>query len=189
MPGAGEHVLGIEPANCNVRGAPLRADGSLVTLEPGQSQRFELQLDVETGADQRRSFRLALFANPTYCIPTDSVAVTTSYREIRLCVLFNCNASPRTASPSSPDDGQALHIVAGDGYLSTLALEAHRTGVALAGYVHERLTGETVDYDEVIADKRILPPLDHPDPAHLILSWQAWTISAAPRRAMPCTPS
>ncbi len=64
------------------------------------------------------------------------------------------------------DDGQALHIVAGDGYLSTLALEAHRTGVALAGYVHERLTGETVDYDEVIADKRILPPLDHPDPAH-----------------------
>ncbi|MDI9549284.1 MAG: GguC family protein [Chloroflexota bacterium] len=68
------------------------------------------------------------------------------------------------------DDGQALHIVAGDGYLSTLALEAHRTGVALAGYVHERLTGETVDYDEVIADKRILPPLDHPDPAHLILS-------------------
>ncbi|MDI9549283.1 MAG: aldose 1-epimerase family protein [Chloroflexota bacterium] len=52
MPGAGEHVLGIEPANCNVRGrAASRADGSLVTLEPGQSQRFELQLDVETGAD------------------------------------------------------------------------------------------------------------------------------------------
>ncbi len=47
MPGAGEHVLGIEPTNCNVRGrAASRADGSLVILEPGESQRFELQLDV-----------------------------------------------------------------------------------------------------------------------------------------------
>jgi hypothetical protein len=68
------------------------------------------------------------------------------------------------------DGGQALRIVAGDGYLRTLALEAHRQGAALADYVQERLTGETVAYDEVIAEKRILPPLDHPDPAHVILS-------------------
>lgn len=51
MPGAGEHVLGIEPANCNVRGrAATRAEGSLVMLEPGESQRFELRLDVDTMA-------------------------------------------------------------------------------------------------------------------------------------------
>lgn len=48
MPGAGAHVLGIEPANCNVRGrAATRAEGSLVTLEPGESKRFELRLEVE----------------------------------------------------------------------------------------------------------------------------------------------
>lgn len=47
MPGAGTHVLGIEPGNCHVRGrAAARADGSLVTLAPGASQSFSLSLSV-----------------------------------------------------------------------------------------------------------------------------------------------
>lgn len=47
MPGAGEHVLGIEPTNCNVRGrAASRADGSLTMLEPGEARDFKLRLDV-----------------------------------------------------------------------------------------------------------------------------------------------
>jgi hypothetical protein len=50
MPGAGEHVLGIEPTNCNVLGrAASRADGSLVQLEPGASQTMELELSVHLG--------------------------------------------------------------------------------------------------------------------------------------------
>jgi hypothetical protein len=50
MPGAGEHVMGIEPTNGNVRGrAASRADGSLVMLEPGASQRMELALSVAVG--------------------------------------------------------------------------------------------------------------------------------------------
>lgn len=47
MPGAGTHVLGIEPGNCHVRGrAAARADGSLVTLAPGASQRYRVRLTV-----------------------------------------------------------------------------------------------------------------------------------------------
>lgn len=48
MPGAGTHVLGIEPANCRVEGrAAERARGSLVTLEPGESRTYQLWLKVE----------------------------------------------------------------------------------------------------------------------------------------------
>lgn len=50
MPGAGTHVLGIEPTNTNVRGrAAARADGSLVWLDPGDSTTCELELTVRTG--------------------------------------------------------------------------------------------------------------------------------------------
>lgn len=51
MPGAGAHVLGIEPTNCNVRGrAASREDGSLYTIEPGESRDFKIRLDVTIGA-------------------------------------------------------------------------------------------------------------------------------------------
>jgi hypothetical protein len=48
MPGAGIHVLGIEPGNCQVGGrAAERAAGRLVTLQPGQSAVYDLELAVE----------------------------------------------------------------------------------------------------------------------------------------------
>ena len=51
MPGAGVHVLGIEPANCYVEGrASERAGGTLVTLEPGETRRYELALEVGVDA-------------------------------------------------------------------------------------------------------------------------------------------
>ncbi|WP_409342946.1 aldose 1-epimerase family protein [Paenibacillus sp. MBLB4367] len=47
MPGAGMHVLGIEPANCLTFGrAAERAAGRLVTLEPGEAVTYELELEV-----------------------------------------------------------------------------------------------------------------------------------------------
>ncbi len=47
MPGAGVHVLGIEPANCYVGGrAKERERGTLVSLEPGQSLNYELKLEI-----------------------------------------------------------------------------------------------------------------------------------------------
>jgi hypothetical protein len=51
-----------------------------------------------------------------------------------------------------------------------MVLEADQRGVALATLVQDRIGQETADYDEVIAGNRLLVPLDHPDPAHCILS-------------------
>ncbi|MBE1440983.1 aldose 1-epimerase family protein [Paenibacillus sp. OAS669] len=48
MPGAGTHVLGLEPANCRVEGRwKEREQGTLVYLEPGQIVRHEIRLNVE----------------------------------------------------------------------------------------------------------------------------------------------
>ena len=47
MPGTGEHVLGIEPANCHVAGrAAERAGGTLVMLPPGEALEYRLELSV-----------------------------------------------------------------------------------------------------------------------------------------------
>ncbi|UCG23246.1 MAG: DUF4432 family protein, partial [Chloroflexota bacterium] len=47
MPGAGVHVLGIEPANCYVEGrATERASGDLQFLKPGEVRHYDLALEV-----------------------------------------------------------------------------------------------------------------------------------------------
>ncbi len=49
MPGAGVHVLGVEPANCHVEGrARERARKTLVTLQPGEKRSYQLSLHFET---------------------------------------------------------------------------------------------------------------------------------------------
>lgn len=51
MPGAGVHVLGIEPANCYVEGrAAERARGTLTMLEPGELRTYKLAIEVTAGA-------------------------------------------------------------------------------------------------------------------------------------------
>lgn len=68
------------------------------------------------------------------------------------------------------EDNDALHLI--DHFDSTrnLALEADRAGSDLATLVSANVSQKTVSYDEVIAAKRLLPPLDHPDPAHCLIS-------------------
>lgn len=68
------------------------------------------------------------------------------------------------------EDGRTLAVVAGTRSVRELALEAHRRGQSLAAVVNAALGAEHVDYDAVYAENRLLPPLDHPDPAHVILS-------------------
>ena len=47
MPGEGIHVLGIEPANCYVEGRAVERDrGSLKILDPGESQFYEIELEL-----------------------------------------------------------------------------------------------------------------------------------------------
>src|SRR5262245_47183630 len=59
-----------------------------------------------------------------------------------------------------------------DGYASVyeLALAAIRAQEGLASYVQSRLSRRLVDYGGVIAEQRLLPPLDHPDPARCLVS-------------------
>ena len=51
-----------------------------------------------------------------------------------------------------------------------LALEAHLAGRPLAETVEAHGLGEPVDYDALVAEKRLLVPLDHPEPAHVIVA-------------------
>ena len=67
------------------------------------------------------------------------------------------------------EDGRLLQVVDAP-TIYALAMEADRTQTALAVLARQRLTPTTVSYDAVITDKRVLTPLDHPDPAHMILS-------------------
>jgi galactose mutarotase-like enzyme len=47
MPGAGIHVLGIEPANCYVEGRAVeRNRGGVRTLDPGESHTYEINLEL-----------------------------------------------------------------------------------------------------------------------------------------------
>lgn len=49
MPGAGEHVLGLEPANCRVGGRVAeRERGTLTMLPPGESRSYDIELEVAT---------------------------------------------------------------------------------------------------------------------------------------------
>lgn len=67
-------------------------------------------------------------------------------------------------------DTATLQVLQDTSAVRDLALEAHRTGQSLAAAAEARLSEETADYEAVVAENRLLPPLDHPDPAHCILS-------------------
>src|SRR5215207_5884407 len=67
-------------------------------------------------------------------------------------------------------DGAAPRIVRNASSVRDLALEAHRGGQSLADTVTAHGLGEPVDYDAVIAEKRLLLPLDHPEPSRMIVA-------------------
>ena len=64
---------------------------------------------------------------------------------------------------AASDDGKTLRVLAGVTRTYDLAHEAARTNTTLEALAKSRLGSETLSYDEVIDDKRLLPPLDHPD--------------------------
>ncbi len=67
------------------------------------------------------------------------------------------------------DDG-APRTVRGATSVRDLALEAHRSKRSLAASVEAHGLGEAVDYDRLIAEKRLLLPLDHPEPSRVIVA-------------------
>lgn len=82
--------------------------------------------------------------------------------------------------------GQQLSVLDDTERVYDLALAAGRTGRTLEALVTARLGDERVDYDPIIADRRLLSPLDHPDPAHCLVTGTGLTHlgSAQARDAM-----
>ncbi len=64
------------------------------------------------------------------------------------------------------ENGSALQVLRDCPRVCDLALEAWRKGKTLEQLVTARASDQLVDYAAVVAEKRLLPPLDHPDPAH-----------------------
>lgn len=67
-------------------------------------------------------------------------------------------------------DGRSLRVLHNTPSVRELALDAYSAHQTLAEVVESRLGGGEADYATVSAEDRLLLPLDHPDPAHCILS-------------------
>ncbi|OCP02302.1 MULTISPECIES: AraD1 family protein [unclassified Ensifer] len=82
--------------------------------------------------------------------------------------------------------GEAAHAVKGATSVYALALEAGNAGRSLKQTIEAKGLGAAVDLDRAYAEGRFLPPITHPDPAHLHLTGTGLTHlgSAATRDAM-----
>jgi hypothetical protein len=83
-------------------------------------------------------------------------------------------------------DHDTLAVLPVDGGMYGLALAAIRAGEPLATLVGGLAEGTRTDYQRAIDERRLLPPLTHPDPAHLLVSGTGLTHlgSADTRNAM-----
>jgi hypothetical protein len=64
------------------------------------------------------------------------------------------------------EDGLSLRVLGTATSVYELALQASRSTLGLESLVRKLLSDDIVDYDRVASENRLLPPLDHPDPAH-----------------------
>ena len=83
-------------------------------------------------------------------------------------------------------EGSVLRVLAGFTSVYELAQRASRARAPLADAVEAALSAELVDYEQVVAEGRLCLPLDHPDPAHVLVSGTGLThlASAAARAEM-----
>jgi hypothetical protein len=68
------------------------------------------------------------------------------------------------------EDGGELRIVNGFGSVYDLVFGALQAGRPLAGLAEGQLSNRTESYDQVISERRLLVPLDHPDPSRCWVS-------------------
>ena len=67
-------------------------------------------------------------------------------------------------------EGDSLGVVDGAERVHDLALEAARAGGGLEALITDRLGSGAEDYAAVLAERRVLAPIDHPDPAHCLVT-------------------
>ena len=82
--------------------------------------------------------------------------------------------------------GDKAHVVRGATSVYALALKAAADGVKLKSLVADRGLGKAIDPAAILAEGRMLPPIDHPDPSHLHVTGTGLTHlgSASARDAM-----
>ena len=68
------------------------------------------------------------------------------------------------------EDGTTLHVVRNALRVYELALTADERNLNLAALIEQQGYEGEADYEQVIAENRLLVPLDHPEPARCILS-------------------
>jgi hypothetical protein len=76
-------------------------------------------------------------------------------------VQFTDRSGARRVAAS--EDGKTLRVLAGVARTYDLALAAARGNSSLESTAKAKIGPETVSYDEVVDERRLLPPLDHPD--------------------------
>ncbi len=103
---------------------------------------------------------------------------------MRLVQFLGENGDLRVAMVEA--DESRIRVLANTNRVYDLAVEAAHSGSSLEKLATSRLGTEWVDYDQVIDQKRLLPPLDHPDPAHFLVTGTGLTHlgSALARNAM-----
>ena len=68
------------------------------------------------------------------------------------------------------DDGKTLRVLRQVQRTYDVALEASRRKLALSALVQDRAGSETASYDELVDERRLLPPLDHPEPSRCLIT-------------------
>lgn len=83
-------------------------------------------------------------------------------------------------------EGGKAHVVRGATSVYALALKAAADGVKLKALVKAKGLGKAIDPAAILAEGRMLAPIDHPDPAHLFVTGTGLTHlgSASTRDAM-----
>jgi len=83
-------------------------------------------------------------------------------------------------------DGGEAHVLKGTRSVYALAMDAAAEKKKLKSLVKERGLGAVIDPKVILAEGRMLPPIDHPDPAHLYVTGTGLTHlgSASARDAM-----
>lgn len=81
--------------------------------------------------------------------------------------LIQCSHQDQIRSALVESD-QQVRLLDADTY--TLAMCAIRSGKPLSDIVESSMTESRLDYQQLINEKRLLPPLTHTDPAHCLVT-------------------
>lgn len=100
-------------------------------------------------------------------------------------VQFKTSSGSRRVGAVS-EDGASLRVLKETERVYDLVLQAHDSGAGLKQLIMDYPPEGVVEYAPVVAEGRLLPPLDHPDPAHCYVTGTGLTHlgSAQSRDAM-----